>query len=221
MKEGNPCRMGMEAVAARVGLSFILNTVKNRDGEVCGVFAGDFIKAHRAGVEMAEQSFKVGINRPADILVVSSYPADLDFWQASKGVTAAYFAVNPGGIIIFVSPCTEGLAFNHPKFREWLAKPLHRVLEDLRKYPAEDEAADLVSGVLAVCNCRARDRASIYAVTQGLTDEDLKALQYTPFRDVQSALDEAMRKKPDGTIGILPQGGISLPIKEVVDESYG
>ncbi|MDR1948153.1 MAG: nickel-dependent lactate racemase [Spirochaetaceae bacterium] len=211
MKEGNPCRRGMEAVAEQVGLSFILNTVKNYDGEICGIFAGDFIKAHRAGVDLAEKSFKVDIPEQADIVIVSSYPADLDFWQAGKGITAAYFAVKEKGVIIFVSPCTEGLAANHPRFREWLAKPLAKVLEDLRKYKPQDEEADLVSGVLAVCNCRARDRAAIFAVTQGLSGADLEALQFTSFPDITSALKEALKRKPGGTIGILPQGGISLP----------
>lgn len=212
MKEGNTCRKGMEEVAAKVGLSFILNTVKNCAGEICGIFAGDFIEAHRAGVEMAERAFKVDIPERADIVVASAHPADLDFWQAGKGVTSAYFAVRPGGVIVFASPCKEGLAFNHPRFREWLSKPLGEVLEGLRSHAPEDAEADLVSAVLAVCNCRARDLARIHAVTEGLTDEDLAALQYARFDNVQAALDEAMRLIPNATIGILPQGGISLPI---------
>ena len=214
MKDDNPCRKGMEEVAAMVGLSFILNVVKNGDDEVCGIFTGDFVKAHRQGVEMAEASFKVGIPRPADIVVVSSYPADLDFWQALKGVTSAYFAVRQGGVIVFASPCTEGLAFNHPRFREWLAKPLSEVLAGLRAHAPEDEDADLVSAVLAVCNCRARDRASVFSVTEGLSDDDLRALQYSKFPDVQSALDEALRRIPGASVGILPLGGIALPIVE-------
>jgi nickel-dependent lactate racemase len=181
MKEGNPCRMGMEEVAAKVGLSFILNVVKNCAGEICGVFAGDFLKAHRKGVEMAEESFKVSIPERADIVVVSSYPADLDYWQAEKGVIGAYFAVKQGGIIIFVTPCQEGLASNHPKFREWLSKPLSEVLRGLRACSPEDEDADVISAVLAVCNCRARERADIFVVTDGLNDLDIAALQYKPF----------------------------------------
>ncbi|MDR1966209.1 MAG: nickel-dependent lactate racemase [Synergistaceae bacterium] len=212
MKDGNPCRKGMEEVASRAGLSFILNVVKNCSGEVCGVFAGDFIEAHRRGVDMAEESFMVGIPERADIVVVSSYPADIDYWQAEKGVIGAYFAVREGGIIIFAAPCPEGLATNHPRLREWLSKPLVEVLDGLRSHSAEDEDADLVSAVLAVCNCRTRDRADIYIVTDGLDDLDIAALQYRRFESVQAALDEAMKKIPGATIGILPQGAISLPV---------
>ena len=212
MIKGNPCRQGIEEVAKIVGLSFILNVVKNYEGDVAGIFTGDFIKAHRAGVSLAEKSFKVDMPALADIVVVSSSPADLDYWQAEKGVTGAYFAVKPGGIIVFAAPCHEGLAHNHPRFREWLSLPLDEVIKGLKAASPEDVNADIVSAVLAVCNCRIRNRAKIFVVSDGLTEEDLAAMQYTRFSTVQSALDEAVRLIPNAKIGILPKGGISLPV---------
>lgn len=210
--EGNPCRQGMEEVARRANLAFILNVVLNHEGQVCGIFGGDFVQAHRAGVCLSEQSFSVPIEEQADIVVVSSSPADLDYWQAEKGVIGAYFAVKKGGIIIFAAPCTEGLAHNHPKFLEWLALPLDEVLSRLRALSPEDAEADAVSGVLAVCNCRVRERARIFCVSDGLRKEEYEALQYIPYPTVQEALDEALRRIPDGTVGILPKGGICLPV---------
>lgn len=212
MVDGNPCREGIEAVAHKVGLSFILNVVKNSKNEVIGVFAGDFIEAHRAGAALSRQSFKVDIPAPADIVVVSSSPADLDYWQAEKGLISAYFAVKQGGIVVFVAPCFEGLAHNHPRFREWLSLPLDEVLKRLRAASPEDTDADMVSAVLAVCNCRARDKARIFFVGEGLTKEDLDALGYVPFASVQEAIDAALFQKNNATVGILPKGGISLPI---------
>jgi nickel-dependent lactate racemase len=212
MKDGNPCRKGMEEVAAKIGLAFILNVVKNRAGDVCGVFAGDFVKAHRAGVDMAEESCKVSIPAKADIVVVSSYPADIDWWQAGKGVISSYFAVNDGGTVIFASPCSEGLASNHPRLWEWLSMSFEEVKAELRLHAPEDEDADLVAGAIAACNCRVRERAEIFAVTDGLSDQDLKALGYRRAVSVAEALNKALRRNSSGTIGILPQGGISLPV---------
>ncbi len=212
MADGNPCRIGMEEVAKIAGLAFIVNTVKNCDGEVAGIFAGDFIKAHREGVKLAERSFSIRVPEPADIVIVSSSPSDMDYWQGCKGTSCAYFAVKKGGIVIFAAPCTEGLAHNHPRFREWLSMPLEEVLTKLRAASPEDVSADMVSAVLSVCNCRARDKSKIFCVSDGLTEEDLAAMQYTPFPSVQAALDEALRIIPDATIGIIPKGGISLPV---------
>ena len=84
--------------------------------------------------------------------------------------------------------------------------------QGLRTASPEDVDADLVSAVLSVCNCRARDKSKIFCVSDGLTEEDLAAMQYTPFPNVQAALDEAIRLIPDATIGIIPKGGISLPV---------
>lgn len=137
-----------------VNLAFIVNVVKNCSGDICGVFAGDCVQAHRAGVAMAEESFKILVGEGADIVIVSSHPADLDYWQAIKGVTAAYFAVKKGEIIVFVAPCREGLATNHPRFREWLSLPLDEVLSRLKASSPYDVEADMVSAVLSVCNCR-------------------------------------------------------------------
>lgn len=120
--------------------------------------------------------------------------------------------MKPGGIIVFAAPCYEGLAHNHPRFREWLSLELDEVITGLKAASPEDVNADIVSAVLAVCNCRIRDRAKIFIVSDGLTEEDLAAMQYTPFPTVQSALDEALRLIPGATIGILPKGGISLPV---------
>lgn len=214
MADGNPCRMGMEEVAKIAGLAFIVNTVKNYEGEISGIFAGDFIKAHREGVKLAKISYSISVPEPADIVIVSSSPSDMDYWQACKGTSCAYFAVKEGGVMIFAAPCTEGLAHNHPRFREWLSLPMDEVLRRLAAASPEDVEADMVSAVLSVCNCRARDKAKIFCVSDGLTKEDLAAMQYTPFPSVQAALDEAMRLIPGATIGIIPKGGISLPIIE-------
>lgn len=208
----NPCRRGMEEVAKKVGLAFILNTVRNEQGEVIGIFAGDFVKAHRQGAKLAREAYRVDVPELADVVVVSSSPCDIDYWQAEKGVTSAYFAVRPGGIIVFAAPCPEGLAHNHPRFREWLALPLNEVLSRARSIPPEDRDADLVSGDLAACNSRVREKARVFIVTDGLSEGDIKVLGYERFPSVQEALDEALKRIPDGRVGVLPRGGVALPV---------
>lgn len=208
----NPCRLGMEEVARRAGLKFIINTVKNYRGEVIDIVAGDFKAAHREGARISREAFSVEMPELADVVVASAYPADLDFWQALKGVTSAYFAVKPGGTIIFVSPCHEGLAHNHPRFPEWLQMTYREILEAIHNVPIEDKSIDLISAVLAVCNSRAREKARIIAVSSGLTNEHLDVLGYERCNSVQEALDLVLEHMPGARIGILPRGGDSLPV---------
>ncbi|MFY9431186.1 MAG: hypothetical protein WAP11_07985, partial [Acetomicrobium sp.] len=189
----------------------ILNTVKNLDGEVVGLFGGDFVKAHRKGALLAEESYKVKIMELVDIVIVSASPCDIDYWQGEKGLVSAYFAVKPGGIIIFAAPCIEGLVHNHPSFREWLSLPLDKALIKARNTRLDDANADLVAADVAICNAKIREKARIFIVTAGLSEEDIGILGYEPFESVQEALDEALKRIPGGTVGVLPKGGVSLP----------
>ena len=87
-------------------------------------------------------------------------------------------------------------------------------LKRLRNASPFDTSVDIISAVLAVCNSRVRNKASIFSVSEGLLPEDIEAMQYTPFPNIEEALNEALRRIPQATIGILPKGGISLPMLE-------
>ncbi|MFO7706863.1 MAG: nickel-dependent lactate racemase [Desulfobacterales bacterium] len=208
----NPCRIGMEEVARRVGLRFIINVVKNFQNEVIAVVAGDFIAAHRRGVEISRRSFGVPVPAPADVVIVSSYPCDIDYWQAEKGIISAYFAVCQGGVIIFAAPCPEGLETNHPRLRDWLRLSYADACAKAMASSPEDPQADLVAADLAILNSRIREKAQIFLVSDGLTTEDSRILGYSKFGSLQEAVDAAFRQRPGASVGVLPRGGDCLPI---------
>jgi len=58
-------------------------------------FGGDFIKAHREGIAIAKASLWSKIPRLGDIVLVSSFPCDDDYWQASKGSFPLILQLNP------------------------------------------------------------------------------------------------------------------------------
>lgn len=208
----NSCRLGMEEVAKKVGLSFIINLVLNLDNEIVGVFSGDFVEAHREGVKLAQKAYGVEIPNKADVVVVSSYPCDLDYWQAEKGLISAYFAVNENGYIVFVAPCPEGLEHNHPKLREWMKYPYEEACKLVREILPDDEEADLVSADLAICNARIVQKAKVLIVSDGVCQSDVEILGYTKFNCLQDAVNYALEMVPNGTVGVLPRGGDCLPI---------
>jgi nickel-dependent lactate racemase len=213
----NPCRLGMEKVAAKVGLKFIINTVMTPENDVMDIVAGDFIEAHRVGCETAKKIYGVQVPAPADIVVVSSSPCDIDYWQAEKGLVAAYFAVKKGGTIILAAPCPEGLEHNHPQFREWLQRSFDENCRIASGISPEDETADLISADLAICHARAREKAKILVISDGLDTESCRILGFTPFKSLQAAVDSARADCPEGTIGILPRGGDCLPLVATMD----
>lgn len=206
-----PARAGMERVAERVGLGFILNTVQNASGGVVAVVAGDFVAAHRAGAEIARRNYCVEIPARADIVIAGSSPCDADFWQASKGMVAGSFAVRDGGILVFVSPCAEGLADAHPELTRWLEMSNAEASDFVRSVDPNGSGLDFVAADVALNNSRIRERCRIFTVSGGLSASDAKSLGHEKFETLQDAVNEALRRLPGGTIGVLPRSGVSLP----------
>jgi nickel-dependent lactate racemase len=208
----SPCRLGMEKVARKVGLDFIINTVQDHQGRVLEIVAGDFVAAHRLGAEVSRRAHGVAVPGPADLVIVSSYPGDIDWWQAEKCLVAAYFAVKPGGFIVFAGPCYEGLVHNHPRLREWLALSHEEGRAKASTIDPADADADLIAADVAIVNAKIREKATILMVTEGLSDADVALLGYRRMPDLQAAVDHALESAPQSSIGVLPYGGICLPV---------
>ena len=109
----NPVREELDAMARKVGMNTILNTVLNRHGEVVQAFFGDVVEAFRAGVAKSREVYDVPIPEEADIVLSSSHPCDIEFWQAHKTLYPSDLAVKAGGIVIVATPCHEGVAQTH------------------------------------------------------------------------------------------------------------
>ena len=93
------------------GVDFNLNVAIDKQRRITGVFGGDMVESHRVGAEFVEKQAKVTLPAPADAVVVSSagYPLDTTFYQAIKGLLTAVEIVRPGGSILLVAACSEGI----------------------------------------------------------------------------------------------------------------
>ncbi len=144
-------------------------------------------------------------------MIAGSSPCDADFWQASKGLVAGSFAVCDGGILVFVSPCTEGLADAHPELVQWLEMSNAEASDFIRSVDPNAGEVDFVAADVALNNSRIRERCRIFTVSGGLKVSDTRSLGHEKFETLQEAVDEALCRLPGGTVGILPRSGVSLP----------
>ncbi|MDD3566268.1 MAG: nickel-dependent lactate racemase [Methanothrix sp.] len=113
-----PVRLDMEEAAKIAGLDFTLNVVLNSNKEIVRAVAGDFVKAHRAGARVVDEMYQRAV-KPAEIVVACAggRPKDINLFQAQKAMENAREAVLPGGSLILVAECAEGLG--HPVFERW------------------------------------------------------------------------------------------------------
>lgn len=139
---GNPFQDQVRRVAARTGLDFMLNVVIGQEREILGVFAGSFPAAFDQGCALAARQMVVRVNEPFDLVVTGSggHPLDATLYQSSKGLIAARAVTRPGGAVLWVAGCAEGMGSAEycdmvatcatPQgFRERHAHPRHFVVD--------------------------------------------------------------------------------------------
>lgn len=206
----NPVRDQMNECARLAGLRFIVNAVCDPAGRLTGMVAGDFIQAHLKGCELAREVFGVRVPEQADIVIADSFPKDIELWQAAKALYAADLMVKPGGVVILVSPCAEGVSKAHPLILE-------------RGYTTEQETLRQVdSGRLTNLSVGShclrvgrliKDKARGIMVKNGISRDDQAHLGFIPADTPQEALEEAFRMVGNNaTVAVLRHGGEALPV---------
>ena len=107
--EGNPLHMDMVAAAELAKLAYIVNVVIDEDKKTVAAFAGDFRKAHEAGVAFLRQFCEVQAI-PGDIVITSNggAPLDQNIYQSVKGLTAAEASAKEGAVLIMCAELADG-----------------------------------------------------------------------------------------------------------------
>ena len=208
--EGNPVREEMEEAAKMIGLNFIVNTVMNDKNEIVKVVAGDPVKAHRAGVAICKKIYGVKIPEKADIVIASSYPMDASFYQASKTLEAVGHIIKDNSTIIMVSPCYEGVGGTD--FLDYLKEESP---EGIIKSIKNHKERNVVKGVISYLIAKCKEKAKIYLVSEGISNDEIEGMGMFPAKSAQLILDSILPKySQDAKILVLPNASITLPILE-------
>jgi len=207
----NSSRDVMDAFAKEVGLSFIVNTVLNRSEEIVRLFSGDFVKAHREGIKLSKKIYSVNIPERSDITVVSSYPADIEFWQAEKGLYSADKVTRKGGGILLLTPCPEGICVTHKEWEELLQYDSETLVDMIK----EGRAKNLAAASLALCVVKTREPYEVSIVSDGISDEMATRLHFKRVSTLNEGLEYlSNRLGRSSRVAVLTHGGDTCPILE-------
>lgn len=202
-------RRSMEGWVETIGLHFIINTVLTSRMEVYKVVAGHYVKAHREGVEYAKIALGCKIEKKVDIIVVSSFPADFDIWQSTKGMSSSEHALKDhSGTIILVSPNYEGIG-PHPDFPKYFGMDdSEKILK--RIFRGEDHfTGDLLALSVGTSMSKMRKRANLVIVTDGISGEEAAQckISHYPLCRLQNAVDDAMKRYENPLVASVSHGG--------------
>jgi len=191
--QGNPFHLALTESARRAGLRFVVNVVKDGEGRVVAVAAGEPRETLAHLVNLAAPLYQVSLAQTYDVIVAGvGHPKDANLYQASRAVTYTYLAprpvLKPGGVIIVPAPCGEGvgLGLGEQRFAEAMrfAPTPDGVAQALRDKVtlAGEQRAYLLARVLRECR----------AIFVGAGDpESVCACHMTPCETMAQALSLA------------------------------
>jgi lactate racemase len=205
--EENPLHFELLEIARMARHDFILDVTLTQQREISGIFAGSPLQAHAAGVDFLRSTSLTPLSALADAVITSAagYPLDLTFYQTIKGVTAAQHIVKPGGRILIVGECPEGIG--SPEFAHKLSS-----FAGNEQYLREIADAGVVVDQwqlekLALVGLK----NELYFYTPGVSPTDLGALGERCFSNLTEAVDRFLDGLPAGArIVLIPEGPYSF-----------
>jgi nickel-dependent lactate racemase len=207
---GNPVREDIDDAARTIAEDgrrvFGIQVVLNAEHRVVAAQAGDIDDAFARACGDARRVFGVHPSAKADIAVaVAPYPMDIDLYQSQKAIDHAKLALAPGGILILVSSCRDGVG--DPAFLDLLKsadapEAVIRVIGENYKL-GYHKAAKLAE---------VAQWAEMWAATE-LDPADVEAALMRPFDDPLEAIGEALKQKGSGArVAIFPASSLTVPL---------
>lgn len=207
---GNVIHEELMEAARMAKLDFIINVVWSSDGALVQAVAGDMEAAWEEGVRTADKMYAFPLDRPVDLLITSGggAPTDVSFYQAVRGMQVGVPAVRPGGAIVLVAECAEGVG----------SEPLYTWLRDatcpvdvLRR--RDREGFDIHGEHIA---CYLSERVFLHydvLLVSSLPEAQVKEMMMTPCASANEAVGVALERLGSREVPILvnPYGPKAIP----------
>lgn len=204
----SPVRQDMEDAAEIAGLDFILNVVLNSKKEIVRAVSGDFIQAHRAGAQVVDRMYRKAVE-PAEIVVTCAggRPKDINLFQAQKALDNAKNACVPGGTIILIAECCEGLG--NPVFERWAREA--KCAEDcIERFGREYEFGGHKAALLAKESLQHN-----LILVSAMPPEKARMCFFQPARTLDEAIAMAReRHGKDAHMLAIPHGNLTLAARK-------
>lgn len=198
--EGNPVNKAFIEAASAAPPDFSVNSLVDSRGEIVDVYCGDWIASHRSACDRLRESNVVRLSEKRKSVIVScgGFPFDINMIQAHKALVAATQACLPGGSIVLIAECSEGLG--RSDFAEWFSAESSRQMAELlsRKYQVNGQTAWSLLRIAEEFDVR------IISSLPTATTEKMRLVS-------MQSLERAVAKLPEGPGYIMPFGSQFIP----------
>lgn len=206
-----PTRIAVENWTKMIGLDFIINTVLDRENELFFAVSGDYILAQREAAKKALEMYGAKIKKRPDIIITSSFPLYLDFWQCGKAAYGPASVIKEGGEIFLFCECREGVG-PHKKILEYMGLESGKE-EILKRISNHEMGEDMLAMAVGVSMGKIASSCSLTLVTNGLSDEECREgkMGHLPIETFDNNLKAILEEYEDPFVLIIKEGSEIIP----------
>lgn len=207
----NPLHEEQLEIVKLLGDVYALNTVIDENRKLVHATFGEVIASHLAAVEFVEGFTQVPVGRRFHTVVTSSagYPLDQTYYQTVKGMVTPLDILEPGGTLIILSECAEGVGSQHYRAAQeklvslgpdaFLKTLLTKQFADVDEWQTEMQLKPMRTG-------------TVYLYSTGLSDEDHAITGVERIDNVSDAVLRSMRLHGDNSVAVIPEGPYVVPV---------
>jgi len=209
--DGNPLHREQLEIVAMLGRVLAVNTVIDEHRRMSFVNYGEVIESHLAAVQFVQRYAQVAVPRRFKTVVTSAagYPLDKTYYQTVKGMVGPLDILEPGGNLIVVSECSEGMGSDEyveaqrrlieqgpDSFYAGIARKAHA---DIDEWQTQMQLKPMRAG-------------SVHLFAGGLKPADRALTGVNVIDDVQQTIERCVAAAGETGLAIIPEGPYVVPV---------
>ncbi|WP_226781919.1 nickel-dependent lactate racemase [Oceaniglobus trochenteri] len=207
----NPLHEEQLEIVRMLGEVYALNTVIDDKRNLVFASFGEIIESHLAAVAFVRDYTEIPVGRRFSTVVTSAagYPLDQTYYQTVKGMVTPLDILEPGGTLIVVSHCAEGVGSPHFRAAQerlvamgadaFLKSLLAKSLADVDEWQTEMQLKPMRAG-----------RVLLYS--GGLPEEDTAVTGVERITDITAAIAQSMARHDSPDVAVIPEGPYVVPL---------
>ncbi|MFK7889219.1 MAG: nickel-dependent lactate racemase [Granulosicoccus sp.] len=213
----NPLHEEQLEIVRMLGDVYALNTVIDEDRDLIYATFGEVVASHLQAVEYVRGFTEISVGRRFNTVVTSAagYPLDQNYYQTVKGMVTPLDIMEPGGSLIIVSQCAEGIGSEH--YRQAQAKLVSLGPDAFLQTLMSKQLAD-VDEWQTEMQLKSTGRGSVYLYTTGLSDDDHELTGVQRVTDLEAAIAQSIQRHSDVDIAVIPEGPYVVPFSRSLDQ---
>ena len=208
--EGNPLHEEQLEIMGKLGHALALNTVIDEHRQLSFVNFGEIVQSHLAAVDFIRRYAVVPVARRFSTVVTSAagYPLDKTYYQTVKGMVAPIDILAPGGDLLIVSECAEGMGST--EYVEAQRRLLGLGAEGFMADISAKRFADIDEWQTQM-QLKPMRTGTVHLYSEGLDAQSVGLTGVHTMASVPDAIRASVARSGDAHIAVIPEGPYVVP----------